>query len=745
MERFRTNWHKYALAAVMLAAAFLNFWELSREGLANTYYAAAVSSMLKSWHNFFFVSLDAKGFISIDKPPLGFWMQAISAKVFGFHGWALLLPQALAGVLSTGLLYVLVAKPFGRAAGVLAALALALTPIAVAISRNNSIDSQLVLVLLAAAWCLLRSIELKKLRWLVASAVLVGLGFNIKMMQAYMVLPAFLVLYAIAAKFNWKKKIIHLALAAVVLLGVSFSWALAVDAVPADQRPYVGSSSKNSVVDLILGYNGTDRWDNTGTRLGGGGGGNRSGRTDGNNQQNGMTPPDGVNSADGNGQQNGMTPPDGMNSADGNVQQGMTPPNGMQFPRNFEPGKNGMGGPGGMGGGPGGAGETGQAGVLRLFSTNLFGQISWLLPFALCAALALFWRPQEKFVWNERRQSALLWTLWLAPMLVFFSYASFFHRYYLVMLAPAIAALFGAGLTQMWNDLREKRGFHGWWLLASIAITAATTLVFLSNYTSTSQGVFYSVAILAVLACLGLIWLRLTRDLSPVKTGQSLVALVVLAALFTGPTAWALTPTLYGGQSTLPYAGPDLKRQSGGMGMGGGGMQGMPGGPGETTADSKLIDFLKKNYVEGSYLVGVSSAMQSDPIILETGLPVMTYGGFQGNDPALTPEKLQKLVNEGQIRYILIGGGGGAGGDSQSELTAWVKAHGTAVPESEWRSTRNNTIESNTNESNAKENNQTNSNFGERFNNRDGQAQRNFGPMGGMNQTLYDLKAGGSQ
>ena len=134
--------------------------------------------MLDSWHNFFFVAFDPGGFVSIDKPPLGFWLQAASAKIFGFTPFSIFLPQALAGVLSVLLLYHLVRRHFGVVAGLLAAVALAISPISVLTNRNNTIDSTLVLVMLLGAWAVLRAAETGKLRWLLLCAAFVGLGFN---------------------------------------------------------------------------------------------------------------------------------------------------------------------------------------------------------------------------------------------------------------------------------------------------------------------------------------------------------------------------------------------------------------------------------------------------------------------------------------------------------------------------------------------------------------------------------------
>src|SRR5947199_6165842 len=252
-------WHKLALGGIMLISIFMNFFQLGQNGFGNLYYAAGIKSMLDNWHNFFFVSYDPGGFVTIDKPPLGFWLQVASAKILGFTPFSVFLPQAIAGVLSVLLLYYLVRRHFGVVAGLLAALALALSPISVVTNRNITIDSTLALTLLLGAWAVLRAAETGRLRWLLLSAALVGIGFNIKMMEAYLVVPAFGVLYLLAAPKSLWTRIGHLALALLVLLTVSFSWALAVDLTPASQRPYVGSTQDNSEISLALGYNGIDR------------------------------------------------------------------------------------------------------------------------------------------------------------------------------------------------------------------------------------------------------------------------------------------------------------------------------------------------------------------------------------------------------------------------------------------------------------------------------------------------------
>jgi len=249
---------KRAVDVVLLAGA-INFLWLWQNGYGNLYYATTVKSMLTSWHNFFYASFDPAGFVSIDKPPLGFWIQAASAKLLGFNSLSLLLPQALAGTLSVAVLYHLVRRAWGAPAGILAALMLALTPISVATNRNNAVDSLLVLTLLLAAWAAGRAADTGHLWPLLLSAILVGVGFNIKGLQALMVLPALLPPFLLAPSLSWRTCIAYLALAAVVLLAVSSIWIVVVDLTPSTQRPFVGSTTHDTALDLTLGFNGLNR------------------------------------------------------------------------------------------------------------------------------------------------------------------------------------------------------------------------------------------------------------------------------------------------------------------------------------------------------------------------------------------------------------------------------------------------------------------------------------------------------
>jgi 4-amino-4-deoxy-L-arabinose transferase-like glycosyltransferase len=260
------------LLALLVLAAVLNLWALSRNGFANEYYAAAVRSMSTSWHAFLYGSFDQGGVMTVDKPPLALWVQALSVRMFGFSSWSILVPQALMGVATVGLTYDMVRRHFGRVAGTVAGLVLVLTPTVVAVSRHNNPDALLALCCVGALWCLVRALEDGRTRWLVLSGLCVGLGFETKMAAALMVVPA------IAAAWLWMAPRGRLAALRQLLAGgaamvvVGGAWPLLVALTPAADRPWVAGTADNSIWSLILGYNGLGRIFGQAGGPGGGGG-----------------------------------------------------------------------------------------------------------------------------------------------------------------------------------------------------------------------------------------------------------------------------------------------------------------------------------------------------------------------------------------------------------------------------------------------------------------------------------------
>ncbi|HEU5434071.1 MAG TPA: glycosyltransferase family 39 protein, partial [Thermomicrobiales bacterium] len=494
------RWFWPGFVAVLLVSAALQLIRLDRQGVGNPYYAAAVRSMLENFNAFFFASFDAAGWVTVDKPPLGLWAQTLGARLLGFGPWGLLLPQALATIAAVALVALLVRRAFGPAAGLPAGLMLALTPVAVAVGRTNEVDATLTLFVLLGAWALLHGVDGGHGRWALLAAACVGLAFNVKMLEAYLVAPAFALAWLCCARVPLRVRIAQLAGAAAVLLVVSFAWAAVVELTPPDRRPYIGSSAHNSIFELIVGYNGLDRLLPPGWTLG------------------------------------GWLP--GANGSDR--------PNPAMVLAAF------------------GAIETGPRGPQRLFNPLLGGQTSWLLPLAVLGlVLAAAQTRRLALPAVQRRQFAALWLWggWLATGFAFFSVANQFHRYYLVVLAPPVAALAGIGLAALWRDFRQF-GWRGWLLPLAIASTAALALWLLRPFPTSARWLGPSVALLAFIGVALLVMAR-TRRLatsSALQAGRwlDLGLAASLAAILLGPAVWSAHALWQPVNNILPAAGPDI-------------------------------------------------------------------------------------------------------------------------------------------------------------------------------------------
>ena len=254
----------------------LYLWDLTRNGWANDFYAAAVQAGTKSWKAFFFGSFDSSNFITVDKTPASLWVMELSGRIFGFGQWSMLVPQALEGVACVALLYAAVRRWFGPAAGLIAGLVLALTPVAALMFRFNNPDALLVLLMTAAAYALVRAIENGRTRWLVFCGVLLGLAFLAKMLQAFLVVPGFAIAYLWAgAPRGLPRRVWQtVAMGAGIIAGAGW-WLLIAQLTPAADRPYFGGSTDNNILQLAIGYNGLGRitGDETGSIGGGGAGG----------------------------------------------------------------------------------------------------------------------------------------------------------------------------------------------------------------------------------------------------------------------------------------------------------------------------------------------------------------------------------------------------------------------------------------------------------------------------------------
>ena len=568
-----SGWYGRALCGVLLLSLFLNFFQLGRTGYSNLYYAAAVRSMLISWHNFFFVSFDPNGFVTVDKPPLDLWVQALSAKMFGFSAWSLLLPQALAGVLAVALLAHLVRRSAGPLAGLVAGLTLALMPISVVTNRTNNVDGLLVLLVLCAAWAVIVATERGSLRWLLLGATLVGLGFNIKMLEAYLVLPALALLYLLGAPQRWWVKILHLLVAGGVLLTVSLWWVVVVDLTPATMRPYIGSSGYNSELSLAFGYNGLAR-------------------------VLGFT---------------GLQASFSLQS----TQQPLISS----------------------------AMEAGNPGVLRLFNEHLGPQISWLLPLALAGLIAGIWQRRPRLSQGRYQQGLLLWGVWFLSQAIFFSIASFFHVYYMVMFAPALCALSGIGIATLWHDYARSR-WRGWLLVLVLVATAIVQILLLMSFPGWRSLLLLPIIIMMSIAIVlfGMIHF-LTR--SWVQSMRRLLIVAGLGALLIAPGVFTFFSVIVNYAGAFPVAAPYPPVTAVMRLLGQYEYAGM-------RPDPAQLRYLIEHQGKADYMLVTGNSIAAAPIIVETGRPVMALGGYAGMDHILTRDQVRQLIQKGRLRFFLF-------------------------------------------------------------------------------------------
>lgn len=628
------------LAAILLLAAALRFAEIDSLGYVNHYYAAAVKSMLQSWRNFFFAAAEPGGSVSVDKPPVGLWLQAISAYFLGVNTLGLLLPQILAGLASIVVVYYLVQRSFGKAAGLLAALALAVTPVVVATDRNNTIDSTLIFTLLLAAWAFIKATESGKLRFLLLGSALVGVAFNIKMLAAYLPVPAFWGMYLLGAHEGLWRKIGQLTLAGLLMLAVSFSWAIAVDLTPASQRPYVGSSGDNSELSLIIGYNGLERLlgMNRNRTMAAAGTSPASDSPQPFSRQNGPAANPGSDSPPGNRPQNNGQPPPAR-------------------PQNSNSGP-------GLGSRPTGGGsrtpsDIGQPGPLRLFTTPLAKEASWLLPVGLVGLALLLAGTRLSWPLAEKQQAAVLWGGWLLVGGIFFSVASFFHEYYLSLLGPPLAALVGIGLVELWNVRKTRPWFALLLFLALAGGTMAYQILVAQSYFSDID-LFLPLLFDSFLA--GAILLMIAARKQPSRILALSGFTLIVTAMYIVPAFWSYkTAQNPGSNLSLPaaYSGQESK----------------PGNHGGAQVNQQLLDFLQANTQNTRYLMAVPSSMQGADYVLATGRPVLYLGGFNGSDTVVTADELALMAENGELRYIYFAGGNGA----NSGISSWVTSACTRI------------------------------------------------------------------
>ncbi|MFI5729924.1 ArnT family glycosyltransferase [Kribbella sp. NPDC051587] len=626
---------KVLYGGLLALTAIAYLWGLSKNGYANEYYAAAVQAGSTSWKAWFFGAFDSSSFITVDKTPGALWVMGLSGRIFGFSSWSMLVPEALMGVASVGFVHASVRRWFSANAGLLAGGILALTPVAVLMFRFNNPDALLIMLLCAGAWAVTRAIDSEKhaARWMMLAGALVGFGFLAKMLQAFLVLPAFGLAYLVAGKPALGKRVVQSVLALVAMIVSAGWWIAIVELIPASARPWVGGSSTNSILELTLGYNGL-------------------GRLSGNET-------------------------------------------------------------GSVGGGVGNPGWGGATGLQRLFGGEFGSQIAWLLPAALLATVVLVVAAGKAPRTDRTRAFTILWGGWLVVTGLVFSFMQgIIHSYYMIALAPAIAAVIGAAAMVLWR--RRTEWLPRATLAGGILLTAGWSFALLNATPTWNPWLRWVVLMTGALAAGAVLMvpeLGLNRTAAR-RAGLATGALLVVTAL-AGPTAYSVSTIATAHAGAIPTAGPAGAGGMGGRGgfnraggppagqmpggttqggtvqggtaQGGaptgmrGGAGGFLGGSGTSGVSSELVTLLQQGATGYTWAAASVTAMGAAPLQIASSTPIMAIGGFNGTDPAPSLAEFQQLVAQGKVHYFIGGSGGGFGGrggnSTSTEISTWVAAN----------------------------------------------------------------------
>ncbi len=598
----RPRWERPALLALLAGTAVLYLWGLGSSGWGNDYYAAAAQAGTQDLTAWLFGSHDAGNAITVDKPPAALWVMALSGRLFGVSAFTRLLPQALMGVGAVGFLFAAVRRVGGPGVGLIAGAALALTPVAALMFRFNNPDALLVLLMVAAAYFVVRATENGSTRWMALAGSALGFAFLAKMLQAFLVVPGLALAFLVAAPIGMWQRVWKLMVGAAAMI-VSAGWYIAlVELWPAGSRPYIGGSSSNSLLQLALGYNGIDR-------IAGGG----------------------------------------------------------------QPG-----GGAGEHGGFGGAGNIffgGAPGIGRMFGQSMGTEVSWLLPAALIGLIAALWLTRKAGRTDRVRASLLLWGGWLLVTAAVFSFMDgTIHPYYTVALAPAVAALVGISVRELWQ-IRDRL-WSRLVLAAMSAVTGVWAFVLLDRTPDWMPALRWVVLV-------GSVVVAVMVAAGAQRKGTQIAVLAAGAILFAvaAPAAYAVQTVATAHNGPISTSGPSKGDAFGLPGGGGPGGPGRPGGPGGRMADNAALAELVGG-LDNRWAAATIGSMGASSLELKSGASIMAIGGFTGGDNSPTLTQFQHYVANHEIRYFIEGEHFGPPGHRESgaasEITDWVKQNFTA-------------------------------------------------------------------
>lgn len=629
------TWARPALFALLAATALLYTYGLTSNGWANSFYSAAVQAGSESWKAFFFGSSDAGNSITVDKPPAALWVMALSVRIFGLSSFSILFPQVLMGVATVGVVFTSVRRHWGAAAGLIAGVVMALTPVAVLMFRFNNPDALLVLLMALGAWATMRSIERGSARWFALAGVFIGLGFLTKTLQVLLVVPFFGIAYLVAADTTLRRRIIGAAAGVGAMVLSAGWWVAIVELIPATMRPYIGGSQTNSFLELTFGYNGLGRINGNETGSVGGGGGSGWGTT-------GLGR---MFSSSIGGQISWLIPSALILLAVGLWLRGRAPRTDLRR-----------------------AGYIVWGGwlVVTILTFSLMaGIFHEYYTVALAPAVAALVGMGCAEAWERR-------TSWLGVG------------------ALAIATFAAA----IWSFvLLSRTTAYADWLRVSVlalGITAALGFLVLDR--------LHRRAVPAVIATALIAGLAGPTAYSLTTVNSSYTGSIITAGPSTGgrggpgggPGGGGMPGGMPGGTrgGTLPTmpGGTTPGATQGGAAPTTGGGGGMGGLLDASTPSTEVVAALSEGASNYRWVAAAIGSQNAAGLQLGSGLPVMAIGGFNGSDPSPTLAQFQEYVDQGLIHYFAASGngggmrGGGLGGSgTASEISSWVQANFTAV------------------------------------------------------------------
>jgi 4-amino-4-deoxy-L-arabinose transferase-like glycosyltransferase len=616
------SWARPALLGLLLVTLVLYTWNLTASGYANSFYSAAVQAGSESWKAFFYGSSDAASSITVDKPPASLWVMALSVRLLGLSSFAILLPQALMGVATVGVVYTTVKRHFGAAAGLIAGVVLALTPVAALMFTFNNPDALLTLLMALGAWATIKAIEQASPRWMMIVGVFIGLGFLTKTLQVLLVVPFFGLAYLIAAPTTLRKRIVHSLLAVGTMVLSAGWWVAIVELVPASARPYIGGSQTNSFLELTFGYNGLGRLSGDETGSVGGGGAAAGG---------GMWGSTGLfrmfSSSVGD-QVSWLIPSALILLAAGLWLRGRRPRTDLRRAAYLVWG--------------------GWLVVTILVFSFMAGIFHEYYTVALAPAIGAVVGMGAVEAWQRR--SSAVGTI-------------------------ALAAATAAAATWSFILLSRTTAYGDWLRISVLAVGMAAALLILATRWMHARAVPFvlAAALVAGLAGPGAYAVSTTAE------GHS--GSIVTA----GPAGSSRGPGGAGGMRGMVGTPPQMPGQTGTtqggpQGGTGGGMGGLLDASTPSTAVVAALSADADNYTWVAAAVGSQTAAG---LQLGTQLPVMAIGGFNGSDPSPTLAQFQQYVANGQIHYFAGGGRGfgnqNGGSSTSSEISSWVQENFTAV------------------------------------------------------------------